>query len=124
MSGRLIKVAALMALVAGLAGCRSSQPLAPKLEVDGVLSSIGTYCGEATEIEAFGSHPARTRRLDSAALVEAHHLIRIMRSDPSATYLGQSMRRVVHTASSETSECRLATTSSALARSLVPAPRR
>jgi hypothetical protein len=114
MRAPMAAVACTLAAAAALSGCRSSQPLAPKAEVDGVLSNIGIYCGEATQLEDFPGHGRRIRQLDSAALGEAHHLIRIMRSGPSATYYGQSMRRVVSTASTATAGCRLGRTSSAL----------
>jgi hypothetical protein len=111
-------VACMLVAAAALGGCRSSQPLAPKAEVDGVLSNLALYCGEATQLEVFPGHGRRIRQLDSAALSEAHHLIRIMRSDPSATYYGQSMRRVVATASTSAAGCRLGRTSSELSRAI------
>jgi hypothetical protein len=110
--------AALLVAAAALAGCRSSEPLAPKAQVDGALSQIGLYCGESTQLLAFGGAHRRMAALDSAALIHAHRLVRIMRSDPSATYLGQSMRRVVNTAAAATAECRLLRTSSTLVHSL------
>lgn len=108
----------LLVAVAVLAGCRSSKPLAPKAQVDGALSSLGIYCGEATQLEAFGGAHKRIVQLDAAALAHARRLIAIMRSDPSATYLGLSMRRVVDTASTETAGCKLVRTSSTLSHSL------
>jgi hypothetical protein len=110
--------AALLVFAATVVGCRSSEPLAPKAQVDGALGQIGLYCGESTQLLVFGGAHRRIAALDSAALVHAHRLIRIMRSDPKATYLGLSMRRVVNTTAATTAECRLLRTSSTLVHSL------
>jgi hypothetical protein len=96
-----------LALAILASGCRQSLPLAPKHQVDGALSNIGLYCGEATKLITFGGHEARVRQLDAAAKTSAQHLVAIMRHDPDATYLGQSMREVVAGTASATSECRL-----------------
>jgi hypothetical protein len=117
MRARVLTACCLLVLAVPAAGCRKSAPLAPKSEIDSVLSELGIYCGQATEQEAFG-HSAGLGRLDRAATTSARHLIRIMRADPEATYLGQSMRRVVSGAASETSECRMSRAASALAASL------
>jgi len=44
----------ILCLVIVLSGCRSASPVAPKQEVDSVLSSLGLYCGRAIQLEAFG----------------------------------------------------------------------
>jgi hypothetical protein len=110
----------MLVLAVALTGCRSSEPLAPKAQVDGVLSSIGESCGEATQLRAFPGHGARIRQLDSAALIQARHLIRIMKSAPKATYLGYSMRRIVFTTATSTAGCGLTRTSSELLHALGP----
>ncbi len=107
-----------LALAALASGCRSSSPLAPKKEVDSLLSSIGLYCGKATQLRTFPGHAGEVKKLDSSARDTAHRLIGIMRRDPKATYLGQTMREVVDTEASATSECGLSSASSALSRAL------
>lgn len=113
-------VAAVLALtlLAGLAGCRKASPNAPKHAVDGALANIGLYCGEATALETFGGHERRISQLDSAASTAAHHLIEIMKRNPQATYLGQSMLKVVDGTASATQECRLTQTSKRLSAAL------
>lgn len=108
--------AAILAVVAmsAVTGCRKAQPGAPKHAVDGALSNIGLYCGEATTLETFGGHERRVKQLDSAASTSAHHLVEIMKRNPQATYLGLSMLKVVDGAASETQECRLTQTSKTL----------
>jgi hypothetical protein len=105
-------------VAASLVGCRTPSPLAPKSQVQTVLSDLGTSCGEATELEAFPGHDRRLRQLDTQAARTAQDLVRIMRANPQATYLGQNMRRVVGTAAKETDDCRLPQASSLLWRSL------
>jgi hypothetical protein len=112
--------ASALALAALAAGCRSSSPLAPKKEVDSLLSSIGLYCGKATQLRTFPGHDRGVKKLDSSARETARHLIEIMHRDPKATYLGQTMREVVNTQASATSECGLSSTSSALSHALGP----
>jgi hypothetical protein len=97
----------ILCLVIVLSGCRSASPVAPKQEVDSVLSSLGLYCGRAIQLEAFGERAARLDRLDSAATRSARRLLRIARANPEATYLGLPMRRVVRMAASETRRCNL-----------------
>jgi hypothetical protein len=112
-----LRAAFLLCLLA-LAGCRTSSPLAPKTQVQNTLSQLGLYCGEATELGAFAGHGRRIKQLDKQASQTARDLVRIMRADPQATYLGQNMRRVVGTAAKETDDCRLPQASSLLWRSL------
>ena len=118
MRARLRTALLLLVLPAVMAGCRESAPLAPKTQVQAALSDLGVYCGEATEIDTFGRSSGRLEQLDSAAAGSAAHLIRIMRADPQATYLGLSMRRVVDGAAKETGECRLTRAATMLSRSL------
>jgi hypothetical protein len=60
------------------------------------------------------------KKLDASARGSARRLIEIMRRDPKATYLGQTMREVVDTQASATSECGLSVPSSELSRALGP----
>jgi hypothetical protein len=120
-SARARAVAALALALAALAtGCRSSSPLAPKKEVDSLLSSIGLSCGKAIQLRTFPGHGKEVKRLDSSARDTARHLIEVMHRDPEATYLGQTMREVVDTQASATSECGLSNTSAALSHALGP----
>jgi hypothetical protein len=115
---RAAAVVLLCVAAAALAGCRSSAPLAPKSQVQTTLSNLGIYCGQATQLEAFPGHSAGVTQLDQQATRSARDLIRIMRADPEATYLGQNMRRVVGTAAKEMDSCYLSKASSLLWRSL------
>lgn len=115
---RAAAVLLLCLAAAAFTGCRSSAPLAPKSQVQNALSSMGIYCGQATQLEAFPGHTAGVKQLDLRATRTAHELIRIMRADPEATYLGQNMRRIVGTVAKEMDSCYLPKASSLLWRSL------
>jgi hypothetical protein len=112
------RAAALLVCLLALGGCRSVSPLAPKSQVQSLLANVAVNCGQATEIHAYGEERGRLPQLDRQAANSGRGLVRIMRADPQATYLGLTMRRVVDTVASATKECGLLRTSSLLTRSL------
>jgi hypothetical protein len=112
------RAAALLVCLLAVGGCRSVSPLAPKQQVQSLLAGVAVSCGQATEIRTYGEQRGRLPQLDRQAADSGRRLVRIMRADPQATYLGLTMRRVVDTVASETRECGLSRTSGLLTRSL------
>jgi hypothetical protein len=94
-----------------VAGCsKAPEPAAPKTTVDNILSSIAKTCGSSLELHEFGAPAQAAHAADARASAYGSQLLGIWRRAPKATYLGQSMTRVLDTEASDARKCGLPAT--------------